>query len=180
MEHELIEIKDFQQIVSILDYASKEDHKNSSNYDLNVFSKRWFRYQKFYGIVDHVMGGIIALSGIYDYGNNCSRICDRTWIHPFYRNQYLGEKNKIKLRPTLDYFVPVQTEWCIEHNITPFISIQHPFKDIVLKRIIRETNYDYKILDGIYFTCLHENKDNMRCWQRVISTGPLPLDNRPI
>ena len=104
-----------------------------------------------------------------------ARVCDRTWIDPVYRNQYLNRKNEMAVRPIIDYFVPTQTRYCIDNDIVPFISVQYPSRTKVLERVARETELGYELLDDLLFTCHHDNYDSTNCWHRVISIGDTGL-----
>ena len=178
MEFELLEVHDLDDISSILEIAHQENHKNNANYSLKEFQKRWSNYHVFHKLVDHALGGTIAISGLYKYHDGLARVIDRTWVHPYYRSSFLNRNNNMIVRPAIDYFIPTQTQYCRDRGIVSFISVQYPEKTRVLERLIRETNCGYKLLPDTYFTCQHDNRDNMRCWQRCIATGEIDLPKR--
>ena len=173
-EFELVEIEDLEEIRFALSIASRENHKNRKNYDFDRMTKRWKDYLKFYKLVDHVIGGTIAFSGIYSYGKQ-ARVCDRTWVHPLYRNKILRRDESMLVRPVIDYFLPVQTRYCRDRDLVPFVSIQYPSKTKIFERMIRESGLPYEILPDFYFTCKLGSIDNRNCWQRVMSIGEIDL-----
>ena len=175
MEFELLEVHDLDDIRSILEIASQENHKNSVNYSFKEFKKRWKNYCVFHKLVDHTLGGTMAISGLYKYHDKLARVIDRTWVHPYYRSSFLNRNNNMIVRPAIDYFIPTQTQYCQDRGMVSFISVQYPEKTRVLERLIRETNCGYNLLPDTYFTCQHDNRDNMRCWQRCIATGEIDL-----
>ena len=175
MEFKLETISSLDEIATVLERASSEKHHNSNNYVLDNLKKRWKNYILFQKLTDVVMGGVIAISGLYRYNSNLARVCDRTWIDPVYRNQYLNRKNEMAVRPIIDYFVPTQTRYCIDNDIVPFISVQYPSRTKVLERVARETELGYELLDYLLFTCHHDNYDSTNCWHRVISIGDTGL-----
>ena len=180
MEFELLEVRDLNEIRSILEIASQENHKNSNNYHFNSIQKRWKDYCVFHKLVDHTLGGVIAISGLYQYHNGLARVIDRTWIHPYYRSSFLNRNNDMIVRPAIDYFIPAQTQYCRDREMVSFISVQYPDKTRVLERLIRETDCGYELLPDFYFTCRHDNYDSMKCWQRCISTGEIDLAKKSV
>lgn len=175
MEFKLETVRSLDEIETVLKRASSEKHHNSNNYLIDNLKKRWKNYVLFQKLTDVVMGGVIAISGLYRYNPRLARVCDRTWIDPVYRNQYLNKKNDMAIRPIIDYFVPTHTKYCLDNDIVPFISVQYPSRTKVLERVARETALGYELLDGLFFTCHHDNHDSTNCWHRVISIGDTGL-----
>ena len=175
MEFELLEVKDIGEIRKILTFANQEEHKNHKNYDIKAIEKRWKRYHVFHKLIDNTLGGVIAISGVYQYHDNLARVIDRTWIHPYYRSSYLNKNNNMIVRPVIDYFLPEQSRYCRERGIVSFISVQYPSKTRVLERLCRETNLGYEIQPDFYFTCHHDKLHSKTCWHRLISDGQVSL-----
>ena len=175
MEFELVKVQSIDEILPILNIASQEKHKNRLNYNIDRIKKRWEHYICFHKLVDHELGGVIAISGVYKYHDKLARVIDRTWVHPYYRSTFIHKNNNMIVRPVIDYFLPYQTEYCRERGMTSFVSIQYPSKTVVLERLIRETDCGYKLLPDFYFTCTHKKYNNKTCWHRIISTGKIDI-----
>ena len=69
MEFKLETISSLEEIATVLERASSEKHHNSNNYVLDNLKKRWKNYILFQKLTDVVMGGVIAISGLYRYNS---------------------------------------------------------------------------------------------------------------
>ena len=76
--------KSFDEMKVYFEIAEKESHKNSVNYTIDKMKKRWEKYLTFTLLTYY--NKPLAFAGIYDYGNNLVRICDRYYVFPEYRN----------------------------------------------------------------------------------------------
>ena len=175
MELKLVTVEDIEEIRGALLEASFGRHKNSKNYEFDAMCRRWSRYHFFQALYED--RDVIAFSGVYSYGHGQARVCDRTWVRTSHRNQLLRGREDM-IRPVIDYFLPSQTQYCLNNRVTPFVSIQVPAKLEVMRRMIRETGLPYVILPDEYFTCHHNNYSSATCWQRIMSIGEVNLPTR--
>lgn len=164
-------INDEDEILRLADLASKDDHKNSSNY-LN-FEKRLSNYIAFHAV--YFNDEPVAFAGMYQsakWPSNLVRICDRTFYFKKARTSGLNFINEKELKHTAStYFIPEQTKISIEQNLIPFYSIEKITRRKALikqvKMVNEMYNMNYYVLPGMYWTCNSPVGDNEKCWQSV-------------
>ena len=164
-------INDEDEILRLADLASKDDHKNSSNY-LN-FEKRLSNYIAFHAV--YFNDEPVAFAGMYQsakWPSNLVRICDRTFYFKKARTSGLNFINEKELKHTAStYFIPEQTKISIEQNLIPFYSIEKITRRKALikqvKMVNEMYNMNYYVLPGMYWTCNSDVGDNIKCWQSV-------------
>ena len=165
-------IKSKKEIKRYFDIASKENHRNSKNY---TRLERIDNFIDFYVLIDE-WGLAVAFSGTYPFKDDYVRVLDSTFYYPERRirgGNYFGTAS--------DYFLPVMTRRVLDKGMTPFFSIQsdRPHKRS-MKRIVENFNkkniLQYRVLDGYYWTCPGEPKDDKGCWQTVAICGKAPTD----
>ena len=161
------EIKDFNRLVGLFLLASSMKDENAKNYSIEKMQKRWHNYKLF--TVLEYNNAPVSFSGVYDYGNNLVRVCDRHFTNPDYRQKSMTKNVKEKLRPVVDWFIPYQTKWAKENGYDCFFSIQTPKKRNAIKRVVKllDDNLGYKVLPGLYATC---NPKSDLCWQNIAAT----------
>ena len=164
-------INDKDEILRLANLASKDNHKNSSNY--TNFEKRLDNYIAFHAV--YLKDEPIAFAGMYQsfkWPSNLVRICDRTFYFKKARTSGLNFINEKELKHTASsYFIPEQTKISIEKNLVPFYSIEKITRRRALikqvKMINEMYNMNYYVLPGMYWTCNSPVSDNEKCWQSV-------------
>jgi hypothetical protein len=183
---ELYDISDEPETILDLAFsASLSDHRNAKNYHPKVFEKRLPNYIRFY--VVKWKDTPVAFSGIYrdpSWPYDTARIGDRNYYFPIARSKTLGFTATTGFTAFNSRFLsPTQTTWCLSRNITkPFLSVQEINRRPALKKILEYqktlNNYNYQLLDDMYFTCPpHEEcKQDPACWQSIISLDGQKLE----
>lgn len=171
------EVKKFDEVEGLFKEASKLNHTNSQNYNVDKMRKRWEKYLLFITVAKE--GEIISFAGVYPFGNNLVRVCDRHFTKPQYRQKSFDKKVSNPLRPAVDYIIPYQTRWAKKLGYDCFFSIQELKKRNSLIRLVKllDPTLGYNVLPGLYATC---NPDDSTCWQNIASTtNNIHLLNRP-
>ena len=97
------EIKDFNRLVGLFLLASSMKDENAKNYSIEKMKIRWHNYKLF--TVLEYNNAPVSFSGVYNYGNNLVRVCDRLFTNPDYRQKSMTKNVKEKLRPVVDWFL---------------------------------------------------------------------------
>ena len=77
------EITYIDELIELCEKASKSNHPNAVNYDVEKMKKRWNRYLIFTKLM--IGDEVVSFSGVYDYGNNLVRVVDRLYTEQKYR-----------------------------------------------------------------------------------------------
>ena len=172
------EITYIDEYIELCEIASKSNHPNASNYDVDKMRKRWNKYLIFTKLTKG--DELISFAGIVDFGNNLVRVADRLYTKQEYRQNFMTKKVINPLRPAVDYIIPYHTQWAVNKGYDCFFSIQTHKKRNAIKRIARllDDDLNYKVLPGLYATC---NPKNDLCWQNIAATtNKVDLPYRPI
>ena len=154
--------KSFDEMKNHFQVAANEGHPNSENYSLKNMEKRWGKYLTFSLLTYD--NNPLAFAGVYDWGNNLVRVCDRYYVFPFYRNNNLSYAK----RPANNYVIPKQHEYAVSRGYECFFSIQTVKKRRAMMKSVEKVEYlGFKLLDGLYATC---NPKCESCWQNIAST----------
>ena len=154
--------KSFDEMKVYFEIAEKESHKNSGNYSVDKMRKRWEKYLTFTLLTYYKKP--LAFAGIYDYGNNLVRICDRYYVFPEYRNINLS----FRQRPANNWIIPHHHKYAKSNDYECFFSIQTLKKRRSLEKSVKHVEHlGFKLLDGLYATCDPKSED---CWQNIAST----------
>lgn len=141
-------------------------HENNANY-LN-FEKRLVKYECF-TIVVNDDDEIMAMCGLYPFGNGLFRVMDRTLYFNWHREVAL---NSFKYRNTQNrnyashHMLPYQIEYAKRIDASAvFVSVQTPKKRRAFAKIISDGNYPgFTLLENLYNTT---PSDGPTCWQSV-------------
>ena len=153
--------------------ASKSNHSNAQNYDVDKMKKRWNKYLIFTKLM--IGKEVISFAGIYDYGQNLVRVADRLFTFPKYRQNYLTKSIANPLQPALQYIIPYHTQWALDKGYDCFFSIQELKKRNSLIRLTKQLHpsLGYRVLPDMYETC---NPINPKCIQNISATSDsIPL-----
>ena len=164
-------INDKERILKLTHEASKDTHKNASNY--KNFEKRLDNTIAFH--VAYFVDVPVAFAAMYQspkWPSNIVRICDRTFYFKEARTSAMSFWNNKEIKATASkYFIPEQTKLALKNNLTPFYSIEKISRRKALIRQVELVNqyYDFKyyVLPGMYWTCNSPVGDNEKCWQSV-------------
>ena len=164
-------INDKESILKLTHEASKDTHKNASNY--KNFEKRLDDTIAFH--VAYFVDIPIAFAAMYQskkWPSDIVRICDRTFYFKEARTSAMSFLNNKDIKATASkYFIPEQTKIALEKNLIPFYSIEKLSRRKALIRQVELVNklYDFKyyVLPGMYWTCNSGVGDNEKCWQNV-------------
>lgn len=160
-------IKEIDDIKHILEEASKDNHRNAENYEYCKMEKRWKKYLLF-NVLEHNKIPV-AFGGIVKFNNKVVRICDRYCTMRSYRRYGINKFIEKRIRYCADYFVAKQTQWAIDNNYQPFISMSAEVeKTNSIKRFIKyiDPKYGYRLLPDLYLTC---KRNNIKCHQHIIT-----------
>ena len=81
------EITYIDEYIELCEIASKSNHPNASNYDVDKMRKRWNKYLIFTKLTRG--DEVISFAGIIDFGNNLVRVADRLYTKQEYRQNYM-------------------------------------------------------------------------------------------
>ena len=160
-------IKDIDSIKHILDKASNDNHRNAENYQYEKMKKRWSKYLIFNVLEDNSIP--VAFGGIIKFNDNIVRICDRYCTTRSYRRYGINKHIKKTIRYCVDYFVTKQTQWALDNNYQPFISMSAEInKTNSINRFVSyiDPKYDYRLLPDLYLTC---KRSDIKCHQHIIT-----------
>ena len=92
------EITYIDEYIELCEIASKSNHPNASNYDVDKMRKRWNKYLIFTKLTRG--DEVISFAGIIDFGNNLVRVADRLYTKQEYRQNYMTKSiaNPLKLK----------------------------------------------------------------------------------
>ena len=168
------EITYIEELIELCEKASKSNHPNAVNYDVDKMKKRWNKYLIFTKLM--IGKEVVSFSGVYDYGNNLVRVVDRLFTMPEYRQRFMTKGIIEKIRPAADYFIPYQTKWAKARGFDCFFSIQTKKKRNSLKRLNKlvDNKLGYKVLPGLYQT----SSNNITGWQNVSATNDINLPKK--
>ena len=161
------EITYIDEYIELCEIASKSNHTNASNYNVDKMKKRWNKYLIFTKLTRG--DELISFAGIVDFGNNLVRVADRLYTKQEYRQNFMTKKVVNPLRPAVDYIIPYHTQWAVDKGYDCFYSIQELKKRNSLIRLTKQlpTSLGYRVLPDMYATC---NPSNPRCIQNISST----------
>lgn len=171
------EVKKFEEVEGLFKKASETTHTNSKNYSVDEMRKRWEKYLLFTTVAKE--GEIISFAGVYPFGNNLVRVCDRHFTKPQYRQKSFDKKVSNPLRPAVDYIIPYHTKWAKKLGYNCFYSIQELKKRNSLIRTVKllDPTLGYSVLPGLYQTA----SNNKTGWQNIASTTKtIHLQNKTI
>lgn len=154
--------KSLDEMKKHFEVAENEVHQNSKNYSYENMKKRWDKYLTFTLLTYY--NRPLAFAGVYDYGNDLVRICDRYYVFPMYRNINLS----LRQRPANNWIIPHHHKYAKTNNYECFFSIQTLKKRRAMQKSVKHVEYlGFKLLDGLYATC---NPKSENCWQNIAST----------
>ena len=81
------EITFIDEYIELCEIASKSNHPNASNYNVDKMKKRWNKYLIFTKLTRG--DEVISFAGIIDFGNNLVRLSDRLYTKQEYRQNYM-------------------------------------------------------------------------------------------
>jgi len=146
-------------------------HRSSNYINLNVSNAlNWY--------ILYDGAWIVGFSGINKLCDDVVRIMYRTYLAPEIRNTGLsiGRLNW-KMSGHL------QLKFCRDMNYQPVISRENNGKINAARNICKEANrtsdYDWRVLDGYYYTCNHDLKMKQSCWQKIIAFQELQTIELP-
>ena len=171
------EITNIDELIELCEKASKSNHRNAKNYDVEQMKKRWNKYLIFTKLM--IGKEVIAFSGVYDYGNNLVRVVDRMFIEQKYRYNFMTKSISNPIKPAIQYFIPYQTQWAKKLGYNCFFSIQELKKRNSLIRLAKKLDptLGYSVLPGLYKTA----SNSITGWQSIASTtNNISLPNRQI
>ena len=102
--------KSLDEMKIYFEVAENEGHQNSNNYSYDNMKKRWDKYLTFTLLTYYK--NPLAFAGVYNYGNNLVRICDRYYVFPQYRNINLS----LKQRPANNWIIPYHHKYSKLNN----------------------------------------------------------------
>ena len=108
------EITFIDEYIELCEIASKSNHPNASNYNVDKMKKRWNKYLIFTKLTRG--DEVISFAGITDFGNNLVRVADRLYTKQEYRQNYMTKSIANPLKPALQYIIPYHTKWAIERG----------------------------------------------------------------
>lgn len=167
------EITYIDEYIELCEIASKSNHPNASNYNVDKMKKRWNKYLIFTKLTKG--DELISFAGIVDFGNNLVRVADRLYTKQEYRQNFMSKKVVNPLRPAVDYIIPYHTQWAIDRGYDCFYSIQELKKRNSLIRLTKQLHpsLGYRVLPDMYETC---NPINPKCIQNISATSDsIPL-----
>ena len=169
------EITYIDELIELCEKASKSNHPNAVNYDVDKMKKRWNKYLIFTKLM--IGDEVVSFSGVYDYGNNLVRVVDRLYTEQKYRQNYMTKSISNPLKPAIQYFIPYQTQWATDKGYDCFFSIQTKRKRNAMERLTRQLHpsLGYRLLPDLYETC---DPKNPLCIQNISATRddiPLPI-----
>ena len=170
------EITSIDEYLELCDTASKSNHPNASNYNVDKMRKRWDKYLIFTKLTRG--DELISFAGIVDFGNNLVRVADRLYTKQEYRQNFMSKKVLNPLRPAVDYIIPYHTKWAVDKGYDCFYSIQELKKRNSLIRLAKllDPTLGYSVLPGLYKTA----SNSITGWQSIASTtNNIHLPNRP-
>ena len=167
------EITFIDEYIELCEIASKSNHPNASNYNVDKMKNRWNKYLIFTKLTRG--DEIISFAGIVDFGNNLVRVADRLYTKQEYRQNYMTKSIANPLKPALQYIIPYHTKWAVERGYDCFFSVQDKRKRNAIVRLTKQlpTDLGYRVLPDMYETC---NPKNPLCIQNVSATK----DNIPL
>ena len=167
------EITFIDEYLELCDTASKSNHPNASNYNVDKMKKRWNKYLIFTKLTKG--DELISFAGIVDFGNNLVRVVDRLYIEQKYRYNFMTKSIANPIKPALQYFIPYQTKWAMEKGYDCFFSIQTKRKRNAMNRLTKQLDpsLGYRLLPDMYETC---DPKNPLCIQNVSAT----IDDIPL
>ena len=173
------EITSIDEYVELCEIASKSNHPNSSNYNVDKMKMRWDKYLIFTKLTRG--DELISFAGIIDFGNNLVRVADRLYTKEKYRQNFMTKSITNPLKPALQYIIPYHTQWAVEKGYDCFFSVQDKRKRNAIKRLTKQlpTSLGYRVLPDMYETC---DTVNPLCIQNVSATKdiiPLPIHQFP-
>ena len=157
------EITYIDEYIELCEIASKSNHPNASNYNVDKMKKRWNKYLIFTKLTRG--DEVISFAGITDFGNNLVRVADRLYTKSIAN----------PLKPALQYIIPYHTKWAVERGYDCFFSVQDKRKRNAIVRLTKQLPIDlgYRVLPDMYETC---DPKNPLCIQNVSATK----DNIPL
>jgi hypothetical protein len=158
-----------EDIKELCEQATNDNHRNAENYEYNKMKKRWHEYVQFNVLEDE--GVPVAMGGIIKFNDKTVRICDRYCTFRSHRRFGINKFIKKNIRFCAEHFVPAQTEWALQNNFQPFISMSAEVdKTYSMKRFIEylDPSYGYRLLPDLYLTC---NRQSLKCHQHIITNS---------
>ena len=160
-------VNDREQMLATARLAAIHHPENFSK-----FEGRMYGYTNFFTV--YLNDELVAISGIWQaktWPSNYYRVGDRSFYFPSIR-QYDLSNPAHKPYKTLNsqHLIPMQTKIVMEKDGFPFYSmLNHPNalrRSVSLHNEVSE--YKYKVLDGLYWTCHHTpNPKEKSCWQNI-------------
>ena len=158
-----------EDVKELCEQATNDNHRNAENYEYDKMKKRWHKYLQFHVLEDD--GVPVAMGGIIKFNDKTVRICDRYCTFRSHRRFGINKFIKKNIRFCAEHFVPVQTEWALQNNLQPFISMSAEVdKTYSMQRFIEylDSQYGYRLLPDLYLTC---DRKNLKCHQHIITNA---------
>ena len=93
------EITFIDEYIELCEIASKSNHPNASNYNVDKMKKRWNKYLIFTKLTKG--DELNSFAGIVDFGNNLVRVADRLYTKEKYRQNFMTKSIANPLKPAL-------------------------------------------------------------------------------
>ena len=129
------EITTIDEYIELCEIASKSNHPNASNYNVDKMKKRWNKYLIFTKLTKG--DELISFAGIVDFGNNLVRVADRLYTKQEYRQNFMSKKVVNPLRPAVDYIIPYHTKRAVDKGYDCFYAIHQLKKRNRLIRTVK-------------------------------------------
>ena len=158
-----------EDIKELCEQATNDNHRNAENYEYSKMKKRWHKYVQFHVLENE--GIPVAMGGIIKFNDKTVRICDRYCTFRSHRRFGINKFIKKNIRFCAEHFVPVQTEWALQNNFQPFISMSAEVnKTYSMQRFIEylDSQYGYRLLPDLYLTC---DRKSIKCHQHIITNN---------
>jgi len=163
-------IKDKAKAKHIYIQASLTSDENHANYSEEQFEKAWSAWIGFYVLYNKL--DPIAFCGIRIFDDQYSRIFDRYFVFPKYRNNSLAHQK------WSSNMIELLVDECIDKGYQPFFSIQTQKKrraaEVAVKTFNKYIKHQFKVLDYVYCT-VPTNKEDPNCWQNIATIAPYKI-----
>lgn len=168
MSYEIIDILHDKELLQLVTERAAEIHYQN----FHDFETRINGYTHFF--IVKLDGELVAMSGIWrcdKWPEKYFRVGDRSFYFPAIRQKNIGNPYQ-KENKTINsqLLIPMQTKIVLDQGGLPFYSMLN--RPNALRRSVMIQNqvseYKYKVLDGLYWTCEREpNINDKVCWQSI-------------
>jgi len=121
---------------------------------------------------------IVGFSGVDELRDKVARIMYRTYLAPEIRANGLSIG-----RQNWKMSGHAQLEFCKRMGYHPVISRENNGRINAARNICNEANrttgFKWRVLNGYYYTCSHNNRMSQSCWQKIIASEKLQTLDLP-